>query len=117
MGDRTFRTLGPFPKDADRRMLSWLARESAQRALAAQGYELIEHTEHEVPLDEVPPKTLKNAIDHGIDPTEHLWIEQTSIGRVNKPVLNWLIAECKWRNEQLKSWIAAETAWETSRRA
>lgn len=109
--ERVFRTLGPFPLDVDRAVLSWLGRESAGRALAAEGYELVEHVEREVPVSELPPKTVKHALQHGIDPSRHLWVEQITTGRVNRPLLDWLIAECKWTNEQIKTWLGAERSW------
>lgn len=112
--EKVFRTLGPFPLDSDRAVLSWLARESAERALAAEGFELVDHVEREIPVDELPPKALKHSIQVGLDPSAYLWIEQTSTGRVNKPVLDWLVAECKWRNEQIKSWVAAERNWKAA---
>ena len=112
--EKVFRTLGPFPLDIDRGVLSWLARESAERAVAAEGYEVVEHTEREVPVDELPPKTVKHMLSLRLDPAAHLWIEQTTLGRVNENVLVWLVAECKWQGEQLKSWVAAERNWKAA---
>ncbi len=109
--ERVFRTLGPFPLESDRAVLSWLARESAERALAAEGFELVDHVEREIPVADLPPKTVKHMVSLRMNPADYLWIEQTSTGRVNQPVLDWLVAECKWRNEQLKAWVAAERNW------
>lgn len=112
--EKTFRTLGPFPLDADRAVLSWLARESAEKAVAAEGYELAEHTEREIPVGELPLKTVKHMLSLGLDPAGYLWLELTTVGRVNEDVLSWLVAECGWRNEQLKSWVAAERNWKAA---
>ncbi len=112
--EKTFRTLGPFPLDADRTVLSWLARESAEKTLAAEGFELVEHTEREVPVSELPPKTVKHMISLRLDPAAYLWLEQTTLGRVNEAVLQWLVAECKWQGEQLKVWVAAERNWKAA---
>ena len=112
--EKTFRTLGPFPLDADRSVLSWLARESAERALAAEGFELIDHAEREIAVTDLPPKTVKHMVSLRMNPADYLWIEQTSTGRVNEAVLDWLVAECKWRNEQLKAWVAAERNWKAA---
>lgn len=114
MRERVFRTLGPFPLDADREVLSWLARESAERALAAEGFELVDHTVREIPVADLSPKTVKHMVSLRMNPADYLWIEQTSTGRVNQPVLDWLVAECKWRNEQLKAWVAAERNWKAA---
>jgi hypothetical protein len=114
MTERVFRTLGPFPLDADLDVLSWLARESAERACAAEGFELVEHVEREVPVAELPAKTVKHAVSLGMDPNGFLWVEQITTGRVNQPVWDWLIAECAWRGEQLKLWVAAERNWKAA---
>lgn len=114
MREKVFRTLGPFPLDADRDVLSWLARESAERALAAEGFELVDHTQREIPVADLPPKAVKHMVSLRMNPADYLWIEQTSTGRVNEAVLDWLVAECKWRNEQLKAWVAAERNWKAA---
>ena len=77
--EKTFQTLGPFPLDADRAVLSWLAREAAEKAVAAEGYELVEHTEREVPVSDLPPKTLKHALSMRLNPADYLWLEQTTV--------------------------------------
>lgn len=112
--EKTFQTLGPFPLDADRAVLSWLAREAAERAVAAEGYELVEHTEREVPVSDLPPKTLKHALSMRLNPADYLWLEQTTLGRVNEDAVSWLVAESAWRNEQLKAWVAAERNWKAA---
>jgi hypothetical protein len=115
--EKVFRTLGLFPKDTDRDLLGWLAAESAARKVAGEGYEFVSHAIAEVPVAELPPKALRQAIEMGIDPGDYLWLEQSTVGRVNEAVVDWLVAECKWRRDQLGLWVAAEQRWRLMSRA
>lgn len=112
--DKPFRVLGPYPKHSDMSTLSWLCRESAEEKLASEGYEVAEYSEREVPLEEVPPVSLKHLLDLGLNPDDFIWFEFSGVGRVNRPVLDWLIAECKWQSKQLKLWVAAERHWKAT---
>lgn len=112
--EKTFRVLGPYPKDSDMSTLSWLCRESAEEKLASEGYEVVEYSEREVPFDDVPPVAIKHLLELGLNPDDFMWFEFSGLARVNKPVLDWLVAECKWQSQQLKDWVAAEQAWKVA---
>lgn len=112
--EKPFRTLGPFPKDSDRQTLSWLAAEAAHQKMASDGYEIVEYQQREVPFDEVPIASVKHLLSLGLNPDDYEWFEVSGVGRVNRPVLDWLVAECKWQGEQLKLWVAAERNWKAA---
>lgn len=112
--EKPFRVLGPYPKNTDRQQLSWLARESAEEKLASDGYEIASYVEREVPLEEVPPVAIKHLVNLGLNPDDFMWFEYSGIGRVNRPVLEWLVAECTWQREQLAQWVAAERHWKAA---
>lgn len=109
--EKRFRVLGPYPKDVDRQVMSWLARESAETKLAGDGLEVVEYSEREVPVEEVPPKSLKQMLELGLAAEDFVWFEYSGLGRVNQPVLDWLTAECVWRNDQIRRWLGAERVW------
>lgn len=106
--EKRFRVVVPVEKGADCALLSWLARESAEKKLAADGLVVAEYTERELSVEDVPPKALKQL---GRPLEDFRWFEFSGLGRVNKPLLDWLTAECKWRNAQIKAWVAAERDW------
>lgn len=115
--DKPFRVLGPYPKNTDRQQLSWLARESAHQKMASDGYEILTYAEREVPLEEVPPTATKHLISLGLNPEDFMWFEYSGIGRVNRSVLDWLVAECTWQREQLALWVRAERDWQREQTA
>lgn len=114
--EKRYRTVVPIEIGADVQVARWLARESFEVTAAADGVEIVEYAERTVPVDEIPPRALEAL---GRPLTDFEWYEFTGLGRLNKPLFDWLSAECAWRNEQtklwldaeLKAWLAAEWAW------
>lgn len=103
--ERQYRTVVPIELGADVEVARWLARESFETKAAGDALNIVEYSERELSVDEIPPKALEQL---GRPLTEFRWFKFTGVGRLDKPLFDWLSAECAWRNEQTRVWLAAE---------
>jgi hypothetical protein len=98
----------PIELGADVTVARWLARESFEKKAASDGLHIIEYSEREVGVDEIPPKAMEQL---GQPLTDFVWFEFTGLGELDQDLFDWLSAECAWRNDQIRDWLAAEKAW------
>lgn len=102
---RLYRTIVPLEVGADLTVARWLARESFEKKATADGLRIIDYTERDVPVDEVPPKTMKTL---GRPLTDFTWHEFAGTGELDQALFDWLSAECAYNNTQIRAWLAAE---------
>lgn len=102
---KNYRTIVPVEIGLDHETARWLARESFEKRAASDGLELVDYTERDVPVDEIPPKAMEQL---GRPLTDFSWFEFTGLGRLNQELFDWLSAECAWRNQQTRAWLSAE---------
>lgn len=105
---RTYKSIVPIEVGADLAVARWLARESFENKSAADCLEIIEYSERDVLVDEIPPKVIDQL---GRPLTDFTWHEFTATAQVNQELFDWFTAECAWRNDQLRDWVAAEKRW------
>lgn len=109
---KTYRTVVPIEIDADIEVARWLARESFENTAAADCLQIVEYTERELAIDDIPPRVLGQL---GRPLSDFRWFEFTGVGELNQPLFDWLSAEITWRNTQIVEWLDAEktavTAW------
>lgn len=103
--ERRYRTVVPIELGADVELGRWLARESFEKKAASDGLNIVDYSEREVPVDDIPPKVLEQL---GRPLTDFTWFEFSGTGRLNQELFDWLSAECAWRNDQVREWLAAE---------
>lgn len=104
--DKRYRVIVPAELGADRDVLRWLARESFEKTAASDGRQVVEYYERDVPPGEIPPKVVEQL---GRSATDFDWFEFSGVGRFDQELLDWLSAECAWRGEQIRAWLAAES--------
>lgn len=104
--EKRYRTLVPVEVGADHDVARWLARESFEKTVAADCLELFDYTERVVAVEDVPPKAFEFL---GRPPTDFVWYEFSGVGRLNRPVFDWLTAETAWRTGQVRAWLDAES--------
>jgi hypothetical protein len=102
---KQYRTIVPVEHGNDHDTARWLARESFEKRATSDGLQIIDYTERAVPVDEIPPKVLKQL---GRPLTDFDWFEFTGVGKLDKELFDWLSAECAWNNDQIREWLAAE---------
>ena len=109
---RQYRTIFPVEHGSDHDLARWLARESFEERAGADGLQIIDYSEREVPVEEIPPKVMKQL---GRPLTDFEWFEFTGTGKLDKELFDWLSAECAWTNDQIRLWLAAEKRAKVSR--
>lgn len=114
-GQRSYRPpLIPVERGADVDIVRWLARESVEKTVAADGMHLVEYHEREVPAGEVPKAWAEHL---GRPIAEFTWYEIRAVGEFNQDALDWLTAEGVWKREQIAEWLNAAASWQSERDA
>lgn len=109
---KRYRTIVPVEHGLDPDVARWLARESFENRATSDGVQLIDYSEREVSVEEIPPKVLKQL---GRPLTDFAWLEFTGTGKLDKDLFDWLSAEYAWTNDQIRAWLAAENRSKLSR--
>lgn len=121
MRERTTRRIFPITPGADEATLRWLMRESFEKVCNSDALMVIDYTETKLsPKDALreliaegnDPQTLQANLGGAID--EFDWWLFECHSRTDDNFMDWLTAECLWRNDQIREWLHAETIWKNT---
>lgn len=102
---KQYRTIVPVELGADIALARWLARESFEKRAASDCLQIVNYSERQVPVDELPPKAMEQL---GRPLTDYDWYEFSGVGQLDKALFDYLSAELVWRKSQARDQAAAE---------
>lgn len=121
---RDVRTLIPVEKDTDPATLRWLAAESIHRTVYNDSMDVVGYCERQLTTAEAEamireqggrPDQVEQALGGPLDSFD--WWLFEAVARTDVQLINWMIAEGQWRNQQIAQWLDAETRWTAAQHA